>query len=69
MTKGEEEIKLGLVASDESEYEEDTIPPPKFSVCQVVLARDKDGLLYDAVIRRSLWGLKQQSQELVGKKL
>jgi hypothetical protein len=31
-----------------------------------VLARDKDGLLYEAVIRRSIWGIQQHSQITVG---
>lgn len=56
-----EKIKL----SDE-EDEDREIPPPQFGVCQTVLARDKDGLLYEAVIRRSIWGIHQHSQITVG---
>ena len=40
---------------------EDT-PPPKFAQCDRVLARDEDGLLYQAFVRRSLWGIQQHKQ-------
>lgn len=51
---------------DESEAEVESIHSPKFENCQNILARDKDGLLYDAVIRRSIWGINRNSQATIG---
>jgi mortality factor 4-like protein 1 len=61
-----DEGKSTLTTVDESEAEVEAIPSPKFQICQPVLARDKDGLLYDSVIRRSIWGVNHNSQATVG---
>ena len=54
--------------SDDLNVEDDDkeIPFPEFQVYETVLARDKDGLLYEAVIRRSIWGIQQHCQVAVG---
>lgn len=58
-----EKVKL---ADEDVENDDREIRSPEFDVSQTVLARDKDGLLYEAVIRRSIWGLQQHSQIAVG---
>lgn len=58
--------KVKLSDDDNIEDTDKQIPFPKFDVCETVLARDKDGLLYEAVVRRSLWGVQQHSQVTVG---
>lgn len=37
-------------------------PPALHSAGDKVLARDQDGLLYAAFVRRSLWGVQHQTQ-------
>jgi mortality factor 4-like protein 1 len=41
-------------------------PPAKFEVRQQVMCRDADGLLYQAIIRRSLFGVHHHKQVQVG---
>lgn len=62
-SNGEKKVKL---ADEDVEDDDREIPSPEFDVGQTVLARDKDGLLYEAVIRRSIWGLQQHFQIAVG---
>jgi hypothetical protein len=52
-------------ASKQNEEEED-IPEAKFKTFDKVFARDNDGLMYEAVIRRSLFGPSYQQQVQVG---
>mmetsp|Transcript_31457 Transcript_31457/g.75914 ORF Transcript_31457/g.75914 Transcript_31457/m.75914 type:complete len:116 (-) Transcript_31457:1816-2163(-) len=68
-SESESNRKKAKLSDEEYNVEEDDgveIPSPEFDVCQIVLARDKDGLLYEAVIRRSIWGIQQHSQIAVG---
>ena len=59
--------KKAKLSDDDNIVDDDKeIPSPEFGVCETVLARDKDGLLYEAVIRRSIWGVQQHSQVAVG---
>ncbi|CAJ1951012.1 unnamed protein product [Cylindrotheca closterium] len=68
MMVGESSSRKKVKHSDEEDPEDDEreIPLPEFDVSQTVLARDKDGLLYEAIIRRSIWGIQQHSQITVG---
>ena len=66
MNDQDAEKDQGENATNDEEEELENLPAPKFSVREKVLARDKDGLLYEAAVRRSMWGTKQHSQALVG---
>lgn len=43
-----------------SEEGQDVIPEPKYDVFQSVMARDQDGLIYEATIRRRMYGYEQK---------
>jgi hypothetical protein len=51
---------------DEEEAEENPDAPPKFQILQKVYARDKDGVMYKAVIRRQLYGPQYHRQVAMG---
>lgn len=42
------------------------IPEPRFKLYQKVYARDKDGLTYEAIIRRSIYGINNNRQAQMG---
>ena len=51
---------------DDDDDDEDSIPPPKYSVCAKVYARDNDGLVYESVVRRMMYGPQYHKQVQVG---
>lgn len=51
------------IAQDEGDEES---PPPLYKVFDKVFASDKDGLMYEAVIRRALYGPAYQKQQQIG---
>ena len=53
-------------APDPQEAEEDARSQPKFKVFETVYARDTDGVMYEAVIRRRLYGQNQRKQVQMG---
>ena len=59
----EEETSLG---DDDDDDDSEATPPAKYYQGQKILARDEDGLLYQAFVRRSLWGIHQHKQIQVG---
>ena len=56
-----------LLPSSDVEKEEGLLPePPKFKVFQKIYARDNDGLVYEAVVRRCLYGPQYHKQVQLG---
>ena len=48
--------------NSKSEEGQDNVPEPKFDVFQSVMARDQDGVVYEAVVRRRLYGANHRRQ-------
>ena len=55
----DEDVRLKSDFPEPSAYEPTTPPPAKFQPMEKVIARDSDGVMYDAVIRRALYGRGQ----------
>lgn len=51
-----------ITSNDDAESSSESQPEPKFSKGQRVYAGDKDGVLYESIVRRSLYGLNHHRQ-------